>query len=88
MVLYPARLLAISKLQTNIQSFQIPLGKISGHTNCKDVKCMSHLSLHFSIVAVESHNAKSKKKKKAILPSIIHFKEEVIHFSHDCAFVG
>lgn len=86
MVLHPARLLAISKLQTNIQSFQIPLGKISGHTNCKDVKCMSHLSLHFAIVAVESHNAKSK--KNAILPSIIHFKDEVIHFSHNCVFVG
>lgn len=84
MVLHPARLLAISKLQTNIQNFQIPLGKISGHKTCKDVKCFPYLSLHFSIGTTENHNAKSK--KFAILPSIIHFKEEMIQFSENCAF--
>lgn len=67
--------LASSKAAGNLKtpnkysSVQIPLGKISGHNNCKDVKCVPCLSLHFSIGAAENHNAKSK--KIAISSSII-----------------
>lgn len=64
MILHSARLLTISKLQTNIQNFQTSFGKISGHENWKDVKCTPYLSLHFSIDTADNHNAKLKKKKE------------------------